>query len=270
MRTFPWFALSAVLLVSPPKRSLYGQADSLRRAAATRELVGLGDLKFVGAMHGPAPMVVLLTEAPAAAPAFAREYQHEISLALVAQIRARGFSWFSFVQSADSVPREGSDTGLRAFEAAAEHSLALLRDAAGPSGSPRAIVGFGEGAMVAARLAVRSPESLVLVALVPSVRTAGGNSWRREPRWDDVLLARDRPRISLVVQSPCNGPVPQALLDRSGYLSPVVIFANLDGWLSPTFRSQCAPAFDASGRTAGMTIAPFVAEWLVPQLHFFE
>jgi len=73
-----------------------------------------------------------------------------------------------------------------------------------------------------------------------------------------------------VVQSPCNGPVPQALLDRSGYLSPVVIFANLDGWLSPTFRSQCAPAFDASGRTAGMTIAPFVAEWLVPQLHFFE
>jgi hypothetical protein len=53
-----------------------------------------GDLKFVGAMHGPAPMIILLTEAPAAGPAFAREYQHQISVELVAQIRARGFSWF--------------------------------------------------------------------------------------------------------------------------------------------------------------------------------
>jgi pimeloyl-ACP methyl ester carboxylesterase len=270
MRAFRWFALAAVLLASLPKRGLYGQEDSLRRATATRELVGLGDLKFVGAMHGPAPMVVLLTEAPATAPTFARQYQHEISLALVAQIRARGFSWFSFVQSAGSVSREQSDTGLRTFEAAAEHSLALIREAAGPSGSPRAIVGFGEGAVVAARLALRSPESLVLVALAPSVRMPGGKSWHRQPRWDDLLLARDRPRISLVVQSPCNGPVPQALLDRSGYMSPVVIFANLDGWLSPTYRSQCAPAFDPSGRAAGMTIAPFVAEWLVPHLPFFE
>lgn len=33
MRVFPWFALSGLLLISLAPRSLYGQVDSLRRAA---------------------------------------------------------------------------------------------------------------------------------------------------------------------------------------------------------------------------------------------
>jgi hypothetical protein len=147
--------------------------------------------------------------------------------------------------------------------------LALLRDAARPGGAPRAIIGFGEGAIAAARLIARDSAPLYLVALVPSVRGAGADSGRREPRWDDVLLARDRLPLMLVVHSPCNGSVPQTLLSGDGFMHPVVIFAKLDGWLAPTFR-WCTPGFERPGRTAGLTFAPFVVEWLQPWLPFYE
>lgn len=262
--------LAIALCTARAPRCLQAQVDEAVRISAIRQLAEEGELELRGAMHGPAPMIVLLTEAPAAASAPDRQYQHELTVELISQIRARGFSYFSFVPRADSAAGAGIDDSLGPFEESAARILTLLRQAAPPGGAPHAIIGFGEGAIVAGRLVARDPLLRYLVALVPSVRAGGADSGRREARWDDVVLARERLPSMLLVHSPCNGAVPQGLLDGFGLRYPVMVLANFDGWLAPAFRGRCTPAFERSGRAASLTFAPFVMEWLRPLLPFFE
>lgn len=224
-----------------------------------RDLERLGDLRLkIYSIHGHAPLVVLLTEAPASAPAPERRYRHALTTALMRAIQDQGFSLFSLApQRTPSDTAQGDQMTQNAsemFDVFRGQSVLY---------QPRALIGFGDGALAAARQISRESPSPAFVALVPSTGADTGST-AREALWKNLRRALEpQPRPVLVLESPCN----RLFMDRwlTEYNFPwgqtILLLPQYDRWLGQRTGSACATSPPAVAVMA-LDLAPLVADWL--------
>ena len=166
-----------------------------------RRLEGLGELRLKQySIHGYAPLVVLLTEAPASASEVERRYRRRVTSALVGSIERLGVLLFSL-----NPRRHSSDSSdVNQMKHAASAAGELFRGMKAYD-RPQVIIGFADGAVAAARLILRDSLSAALVALVPG--TPGNTQTEgQEVVWQELLRPVDHPRDVLVLESMCNSP----------------------------------------------------------------
>ena len=213
--------------------------------------------------HGPAPLVLVVTEAPASAGAAERRYRTAFTAQLIRYIEMHGFSYYVVRDAAraDSVA-ETAEQGMSHLEAAAREAVAALGRKGLP---PVAYVGLAEGAVIAARLATEDSLPRSLAALSPSLATTGPKG---PPHWDEAIHALNE-RLSqlLAMQSVCDGPMPAALIHARRGGQRLLLLPDLDSWLGYLPGTGCAkaPPLQVSGE-----IAPMVAEWLRGSVGFPE
>ncbi len=217
-------------------------------------------------IHGAAPVILILTEAPASAGTGERWYRRTFTDMLTRWIEMRGFSYYVFRDSGggDS-PFSTPQQALDRLDTAAREVVASLRHKQVP---PAAYVGLAEGAVVAARVAIQDPFPARLAALAPSLP---GRGWKGPPRWDEVIQALDnRLPVLLAMQSACDGPMPDALLRAAGWRQRLLLLPNFDSWLGMMQGTTCSREHPVPGRVPSLSVAQMVAEWLGASVMFPE
>jgi hypothetical protein len=182
-------------------------------------------------IHGAAPLILILTQAPGSVAGEERRYRAMFTDLLTGDIEGRGFSHY------------------------------VLRSVRGDTISitPSAYVGLAEGAVVAARLAIRdSLPRRALAALAPSLPA---DTRKGSPRWDEVIQAVNQELpLLLAIQSACDGPMPDALINAGRRLQRLLILPNHDSWLAPMQGTSCTGKRPL--RVPGLNVAHMVDEWL--------
>jgi hypothetical protein len=243
----------AVALLAAP-RDAHGQATGDDSVLARH-----GRLKVqTGAIHGPSPLVLLLTEAPASASAPERRYRARFTEQLTQYLELHSFSYYVFRDSLDrdslaGTPRRTVD---RLEVAALQVVAALTRKRL----APVAYIGLADGAVISARIAATGSSVRGLAALSPSLPSEGGV---RTVRWDEVIRAMTPRRpLLFAVQSACDGPMPGGLLEATPWNQRLLILPDHDSWLAPLLGPSCPGEGQAQERIQSMQVAPMVVEWL--------
>ena len=250
-------ALGCGLMLLPPQIALAQarQDDSV--------LAHHGHLKLrYYAIHGAAPLILILTQAPGSVALEEGRYRAMFTDLLTADIEGRGFSYYVLRSvGGDTISTTPEQTVERLEIAASEVAAALRRKHLPPS----AYVGLAEGAVVAARLATRdSLPPRALAALAPSLPA---DARKGAPRWDEVIQAviQELPLL-LAIQSVCDGPMPDSLINASRRLQRLLILPNHDSWLAPMRGTSCTGKRPL--RVPGLNVAHLVTEWLGASIIF--
>jgi len=229
-----------------------------------RRLEELGDLRLkTYSIHGYAPLVMLLTEAPASASEVERRYRHRLTSLLMRSIERLGVSLFSL-----NPMRHSSDSSdVNQMKHAASAAGEIFRGMK-PYDRPQVVVGFGDGAVAAARLVLRDSLPAALVALVPGIP---GNTQTegQEVVWQELLRPVDRPRDVLVLESMCNSPTSPLAEARFRERQTVLMLPQYDGWLSRRMSSAC-PASPAHAVGMDHEVISMVTDWLKRTVIFPE
>jgi hypothetical protein len=219
-------------------------------------------------IHGPAPLILLMTQARALTSRGERIYRRTFTRELTDELTRRGFSYFVLSESADSVsPDQPPERVVELLHQDARSAVELLGRLQAP---PAAVVGIGEGAIAAALLTVHDSHPRVLAALAPSVPPIPGATVARAPRWDEVIQALgQRLPYVLAVQSVCDGPLPAELLTEHRYPRRFLLLPQYDGWLAPLAGPEC-PTTPPDGRLPDFDVARLVVEWIGSSVRFPE
>ena len=237
------------------------------RASDDSVLAQHGHLKLRSySIHGAAPLILIMTDAPAWAGAMERWYRRTFTKMLTRSIEMRGFSYYAFRDPGGSdSPFSTPQQMLERLETAAGDVAASLRNRQLP---PAAYIGLAEGAVVAARVAMQDPLPARLAALAPSLPGRGGKGL---PRWVEVIQALDnRLPVLLAMQSACDGPMPDALIQAAGWRQRLLLLPDFDSWLGMMQGTVCSPERRVPGRVPGLSVAQMVAEWLGASVVFPE
>lgn len=229
-----------------------------------RRLEQLGELRLkVHSIHGYAPLVMLLTEAPASASEVERSYRQRVTNTLMWSIERLGVSLFSLNPTRHSSDRSDVYQMKHAASAAGEIFRGMQ-----PYNRPQVVIGFADGAVAAARLVLRDSLRAALVALVPgtpgNVQTEG-----QEVVWQELLRPVDHPRAVLVLESMCNSPTSPLAETRFRHRQTVLMLPQYDGWLSRRMSSAC-PASPAHAVGMDYEVISLVADWLKRTVRFSE
>jgi hypothetical protein len=211
----------------------------------------LGDLRLrTYSIHGLAPLVMLVTEAPATASEVERRYRHQVTSSLIGPIERLGVSLFSLG------PARRSSGGPEA-------AFFIFRGMR-PVDRPQAIIGFAEGARAAARLLLRDSSSAALVALAP----ATGASAAQEQTWEEMLSAPAQPRAVLVLESLCNA---DSSVARTVFRErqTILVLPQYDGWLARRSSAACPPA-PVSAVGMDYELMSILTDWLKRTVSFPE
>jgi hypothetical protein len=220
-------------------------------------------LQYVS-IHGPAPLILLLTEAPREASQTERRYRQEFTDLLARYVAMRGFSYFVFRDSVGDAPVDSTpEATLERLETASRKVSAALAAAQVP---PAAYLGLAEGAVVAARLVLLDSLPRRLVALAPSLPS---RSAKGAPHWDEIARARCNglPQL-LAVQSLCDGPMPPALNTAGMKSQRLILVPNNDAWLAWMRDGSCPEKREVVEMLPSLNVAQMVSEWLGSSLPF--
>ncbi len=229
-----------------------------------RPLEQLGELRLkTHSIHGYAPLVMLLTEAPASASEVERRYRRRMTNMLMWNVERLGVSLFSL-----NPTRHSSDSSdVNGMKHAASAAGERLRDMK-PYHRPQVIIGFGDGAVAAARLILRDSLSAALVALAPATSgnaaTAG-----QDAVWQELLRPVDHPRALLVLESMCNSPTSALAEAPFRQRQTVLMLPQYDRWLSRRMSSAC-PASPAQAVGLDYEVISLVMDWLRRTVRFSE
>jgi hypothetical protein len=239
-----------------------GSFTMVRRVAAVpvppefRRLEELGELRLkVHSIHGYAPLVMLLTEAPASASEVERRYRQRVTSSLLWNIERMGVSLFSLNPMRYSSDNSDVDQMKRAASAAGEIFRGMK-----PYHRPQVVIGFADGAVAAARLVLRDSLPAALVALVPG--TPGNTQTEgQEVVWQELLRPVDHPREMLVLESTCNSPTSPLAEARFRQRQTVLLLPQYDGWLSRRMSSAC-PGSPAHAVGMDHEVISMLTDWL--------
>ncbi len=253
------------LLAGLTCQDLWGQREipPAQVPEAMRNLQHLGELRLkTYSIHGIAPLVMLLTEAPASASEVERRYRHRVTSSLIWNIERLGVSLFSL----NPAPRHSDSSDVKGMTHAASVAGEIFRGMKAHD-RPQVVIGFADGAIAAARLVLRDSLSAAVVALMPATSnaTAGG----QERIWQELLRPTDRPRDVLVLESMCN--TSSSWLAQADYRQrqTILILPQYDGWLSPRMSSAC-PASPVHAVGMDYQLTSIVMDWLKRTLIFPE
>jgi hypothetical protein len=230
-------------------------------------LMSHGHLKVQSySIHGASPLILVLTEAPGVGTGAERRYRTMFTDLLTRYVEMHGFSYYVLRESvaSDSIPGTPEQVVDRLEAAGREVRAALWRKQLPPA----AYVGLAEGAVVAARLVTLDSPSRRLAALSPSLP---GEGRKGAPRWDEVVRAlHNGLPVLLAMQSACDGPLPDALVNAGWQPQRLLLLPNHDSWLAPMQGTSCSGERPASVRVPSIQVAQMVAEWLRTSVPFPE
>ena len=214
-------------------------------------------------IHGPAPLIIILTEAPGHVSGPERSYRTKFTDLLTRYIAMHGFSYFVLVDSVDRNSMLSTrERTLDRLEAAAREVTAALWRKRVP---PAAYVGLAEGAVVAARLVTEDSLPRRLAALAPSLPAEAGKG---PPRWEEVIRALDSGLpLLLGIQSLCDGAMPETLMSAGPRPQRLLLLPNYDSWLGYMRGTSC-PGNRQVGQVPSLNVAQMVAEWLSTSVRF--
>ena len=229
-----------------------------------RPLEQLGELRLkIHSIHGYAPLVMLLTEAPASASEVERRYRRQVTNMLMWNTERLGVSLFSL----DPTRPASDSSAVDQMKHAATASGAVFRGMK-PHHRPQIIIGFGDGAVAAARLVLRDSLSAALVALVPATSGKAATAVQ-DVVWQELLRPVDHPRAVLVLESMCNSPTSALAEARFRQRQTVLLLPQYDGWLSRRMSSAC-PATPAHAVGMDYEVESLVMDWLRRTVRFSE
>jgi hypothetical protein len=263
-RTHPWLIIATAAVAGLSHQNLWGQGRDATAPVPPgfRRLEELGELRLKRySIHGYAPLVMLLTQAPASASEVERRYRQRVTSSLMWSIERLGVSLFSLNPMRHSSDKPDVNQMKHAASAASEVFRGMK-----PYERPQVLIGFGDGAVAAARLILRDSLSAALVALVPSTPGDAATA-EQDVVWQDLLRPVDHPRAVLVLESMCNSPT--TWLAQAGFRErqTVLMLPQYDGWLSQRMSSAC-PASPAHAIGMDYEVISIVTDWLRRTLRF--
>ncbi len=248
---------ATLMLQTHPARAQATQDDSV--------LMQHGLLKVQTiSIHGPTPLILLLTDAPVGAAPAERRYRAMLTDLIARSIATHGYSYY-VVRDSLAGGRTPGQPGppMEYLEAVARHVRAALeRKQLWPAG----YVGLAEGAVVAAHLADEDSLPRILAALATSLPGKGA---KQVPHWEVVIDALNHrvPQV-LAMQGSCDGPMPDALMQAGHQPQRLLLLPNHDRWLAPMLGTTCA--MEPQVRVPSLQVAELVGEWVSSQLSFPE
>jgi hypothetical protein len=162
-------------------------------------------------------------------------------------------------------PRRSDSSGVNQMKHAASAAGEILRGLQ-PYDRVHVVVGFGDGAVAAARLVLRDSLAPALVALVPGT-PGNAETEGQEEVWQQLLRPADHRRDVLVLESMCNSPTSRLDQARFSQRQTVLMLPQYDGWLSRRMSSACPPN---PAQAIGMDyqLTSVVMDWLRRTVRF--
>ncbi|MFL5491135.1 MAG: hypothetical protein ACJ8AV_06950 [Gemmatimonadales bacterium] len=254
----PWFpafrqAAIVILALPVPGLALMAQADSVIPVPPEYGVLEkLGVLRLERySIHGYAPLVALFTEAAASAPQVERTFRSQLTRRLVGQLDRMSASLFTLRSKSIS---EGSSAAFEAFQRLP------------PWEQPQVIIGFGDGAVAAARLLTRDSSRSALLALAPAYPgdSAGG---AQAALWQELFRSAHYRGTVLVLESECNRSKAGLNLVDHSERGTVLILPQYDGWLAQR-RSGTCPAAPTQAVALDYHSLALITDWLKRTLHY--
>lgn len=222
---------------------------------AFRDLQQLGDLRLkTYSIHGLAPLVVLLTEAPASAPEVERRYRHAMTSTLLWNIEGIGVSLFSLSPEVDQATQ---------YSGALFDILRRLP----PSARPQVFIGFAQGAIAAARMLQSDSSSTALIGLAPSLGASA--SAPQSAFWQEMVSPANHTRPVLVLESVCNTSGNGLAQVGTGQRVTVLLLPQYDGWLSRRASAAC-PTTPTHAAGMDYELMSLLTNWLRQTVVFPE